>query len=151
MKELVPLILLTLLTGCVSMDGKMLNAHGEEKDCSASGGGIGLGMVVGAALAATSNQLCESKWEDQGYLVHDNIGNSGIELAKENQSKPLVTSVSSPASNCILVGDTLLSVDNKDVNTAYDAREAIFKESGEELNILLARNTTQKNCLISLE
>lgn len=151
MKELITLVLFSLLTGCVSMDGKMLNAHGEEKDCSTSGGGLGLGMVVGAALAATNNQLCESKWEEQGYLVHDNIGNSGINLIKEDQSKPLVASVTTPASNCILAGDTLLSVDNEDVNTVYDAREAMFKESGEQLNILLARNSVQKNCLLSLE
>jgi S1-C subfamily serine protease len=129
----------------------MLNAQGDIKDCSSAGGGIGLGMLLGMAIAATSNQLCESEWEEKGYLFFEDIGTTGLVLPEQDKAKPTVLYAEQPAALCVVRGDTLLSVDNKKVDNTKEARKALFKPKGEELNLLLQRKEEQKECLISLE
>ncbi len=140
-----------LLTGCISLDGKMVNAAGEVADCSASGGGFGLGMVVGAAAAAASNQLCESSYEDKGYILHDSVGHTGIDLPKEDEAPPVVLAANEPAAPCIKTGDRLIEVDGSPVTNAISAKRAIFKESGEPVSILAENQEDEVTCSFELK
>jgi len=139
-----------MLTACVNMDGKMVNYEGKKADCSTSGGGFGLGMVVGAAIAATNNQLCESKWEDKGFILAEDVGMAGIDFNEDASKPPLIVSVKSPASQCVKSGDLLLSVDGVAVSNILDAKMNIFRASGTELLLALSREEKLSKCPIIL-
>ena len=126
-------------TGCVSMDGRMVNAHGQVHDCSTSGGGFGLGMVVGAAIAAAGNQLCESDAEELGYILHDEVGVSGISFDATLSQEAIVLASEPPAYPCVMEGDRLVQVGQKSVSNLAEAKEAVFKESGDSLSLSLVR------------
>lgn len=137
-------------TGCVSMDGRMVNANGETFDCSTSGGGFGLGMVVGAALAAASNQACESDAEDRGFILHDDVGKTGLTFNNLSGRQVLITASEPPAYPCVLIGDQVLEVDHKAIATLSDAKSAIFKESGDPIHLSISRSGIQQNCEFEL-
>ena len=138
------------MTGCVSMDGRMVNAHGEKVDCSTSGGGIGLGMVVGAAAAAISNEACESEAESKGYLLYEDVGYSGIIFDKSKSDVITVKAAQEPASPCIRSGDIIKSINDKEVLNIREAEQEIFKKYGTLLDFSIDRDAAKFDCVISL-
>lgn len=152
-KKLIGITMISLFgfisTGCVSMDGRMVNAHGETHDCSTSGGGIGLGMVVGAALAAASNQSCESDAEEKGFILADDVGVSGLSFTS-SEEQVLITAAEPPAYPCVSVGDQVVGIDQKAISSLSDANTAVFKETGDQLRVSLIRSGMEQECEFEL-
>lgn len=103
-------LLAVAITGCVSMNGNMVNAEGKTANCSTKGGGIGLGMIIGAAVAATDNQLCESSMRDKGFLHVKAVGKSGITLPIAESDAPVIIASVPPAAPCLVTNDRIIKV-----------------------------------------
>ncbi|WP_318508098.1 hypothetical protein [Photobacterium leiognathi] len=143
-------ILSLALTGCVSMDGRMVNAEGENFDCSTSGGGLGLGMLVGVAAAAISNEVCEATAEEKGFLLLEDVGYAGITLDKDHTLPPLVYSVQEPAAPCVKIGDVLKTINNQLVSNNKEAKKAIFLQEGEDVELTLLRKSSVLSCAFTM-
>jgi S1-C subfamily serine protease len=148
-KTIVLAFVVCFLSACVSMNGKMQNAQGELADCSTSGGGIGLGMVVGAATAAISNSSCESKMREKGFLLTKDVGKHGVGFG--SNTEPVVSDVSEPASSCVSVGDKLTSVNGKPVASALDAKRGLFAKSGDKMSLAMQGTAGDKSCNFTLK
>ena len=149
-KYLITFLATLLCSGCVSMDGKMLNAQGKLYNCSTSGGGLGLGAVIGATAALINNELCEAKAEKNGYLLLEDIGSSGIEINSESSDKVTVKAASEPAAPCVNEGNIIKNINDKKTHTAMDSTTALFGKHGKIIDLLLESNSTSKNCTIQL-
>jgi len=149
MKLLIPVVIFAALGGCASFDGRMVNVNGDQIDCSSSGGGFGLGAVVGVAAAAASNSVCESDAEEKGYVHADHIGESGMDIVESNNLVSVRYS-KEPASPCVQIGDILKEVDSQQVNSLKDAKTALFKEEGTQVTLALMREQIPVECNIEL-
>lgn len=146
------LVLLTilLLSGCISLDGKMVNAEGKRVDCSTSGGGLGLGMIVGAAFAALDNEMCESTAEEKGFLLVDDVGFSGITFDENKTDSVIVSLVSQPAAPCVRIGDRIEEVNHNYIDSVSEAKAAIFQKEGEDIELGLLRDSEKHSCNFTL-
>lgn len=137
-------------TGCVTMDGNMIDSAGNTANCSTKGGGVGLGMVVGAAIAAADNQLCESSHRDKGYLLVTKVGVHGIVLPEEPKAAPVTSKVEPPASQCLFAGDRIARVNGTDTADVAAARQALFAPAGTPVSVEVARSNTVQVCQFEL-
>lgn len=138
------------MTGCVSMNGKMVNALGEHHDCTSSGGGFGLGAVIGVAMAAASNASCESSAEEEGFLLVEDVGESGMIIAQSELEYPIVQTAIPPAYPCVQPGDRLTQIDSNTISNLDDAKKAMFKESGIPVLVALSRAEQSIECEFEL-
>lgn len=139
------------LGGCVSFNGQMVNAKGEAKNCSTSGGGIGLGMIVGAGVALASNQICESGLKSEGFLLVKDIGKSGIDLKSDEQNQAVVMDAVPPAAPCLKAGDLLAKINDSDTPDLKDAKKALFGKIGSVINVAYKRNEETGECKFALQ
>jgi len=69
-----------LLSGCVTLSTPVMNADGKIVDCSAKGGGFGLGFFVGLGEAASMRGDCVSNAAALGYLPVKDGGTIAIDM-----------------------------------------------------------------------
>lgn len=124
------------LTGCITMDGNMVHPDGRSANCTTKGGGLGIGMVIGAAAAAVDNQLCESKFEKEGFVLAKDVGKTGLVVVDEGGAA-VVKAVVDPAKSagCVDAGDKIVSVEGVPTASAQAVRSATFKKAGASVSL----------------
>ena len=124
------------LTGCMSLKTEMVNAKGDFKNCEAMGGGLGLGAVVGVALAAASRSSCVSEQKSGGFLELNSAGTLDIQFLPQSDAKLTVS-----ASNIkeILMGDRILAIDQKTITTLEEFKVSAFGPLDKPAEIKLVR------------
>lgn len=132
---------LILQTGCVSFQTDMVDVEGHTKVCEASGGGFGLGALVGVAAAAAIRASCVDDYEDEGYLDREDAGTLDIEVASNPKGVTVVDV--DEHSNALKAGvqvlDIILGINGKHPKSAVDARAMIFGDRDEKLELELKR------------
>jgi len=124
------------MTGCMSLKTEMVNAKGDFKNCEATGGGLGLGAVVGVALAAASRGSCVSEQKEDGFLEADAAGTLNIQFLSQTDAK-LIVSKSSVTN--ILAGDRILALDGKEITTQEEFHSAAFGPLENPVKLKIAR------------
>lgn len=142
---------LVLQTGCVSFQTDMVDEAGHTKVCEASGGGFGLGALVGVAAAAAMRASCVSDFEDEGYVDRDDAGDLLIDIASKPQGLTVIdVDAQSNASKAgVQVLDIILGINGKHPDTVGDARKMIFGDRDENLELELQRE--EQNVLLIVE
>lgn len=143
-------LIATALTGCASFNGQMVDANGTPKNCSTTGGGLGLGAVIGATMALASNQACESDLASKGFVLKKDLGKSGIDLDQQIEDKAVVADAKPPAAACIKPGDVLVQIDDIIQPDKTAAKKALFGKAGKPLKIAFVRGETSGSCQLSL-
>jgi len=137
MKKIILLTAISFtLTGCMSLKTEMVNAKGDFKNCEATGGGLGLGAVVGVALAAASRSSCVTNQKSIGFLEVDSAGTLDINFSTQGDA---VLTVSESNVKDILEGDRILEVDHNTVTTPEEFQSAAFGPIDKPVEIKLTR------------
>ena len=142
---------LVLQTGCVSFQTDMVDDDGHTKVCEASGGGFGLGALVGVAAAAAMRASCVSDFEDKGYVDRDDAGDLSIDIASKPQGLMVINvDAQSNASKAgVQVLDIILGINGKHPDTVEDARKMIFGDRDDKLKLELQRE--ERSVLLFVE
>lgn len=124
------------LTGCMSLKTDMVNAKGDFKKCEATGGGLGLGAVVGVALAAASRSSCVSDQKSAGFLEADSAGTLDVKFLPQGDAK---LTVNESNTKDILLGDKILAIDQKPIATPEEFQFFAFGPIDKPVEIKLIR------------
>ena len=147
MKKVICLGLALVLTGCATFSEKMVSADGSVKDCSASGGGWGIGMLLGMGIAATQKHLCVNQMEKNGYLVAAQAGWTGLRL-KDVDGAIKVSAVdanSSAAAQGMMAADRIVSIDGNQPANASAAQKMLFGKPGTSVRLTIVRQDQELN------
>jgi hypothetical protein len=126
-------VLAASLTGCMTFKTDLVNADGKKQVCSAAGGGLGVGAVIGVAGAAVNRSLCVSSYKKQGFLDVDDAGTLGIALADAPDKAVRIERVMSGSSAekaGVLPQGKLLRVGQRTPQNAREAWGMLFGETG---------------------
>ena len=107
-------------------------------------------MVVGAAAAAIGNQACEASAEDQGFLLYEDIGYSGIHLDDTSPNLPVISTSHTPAAPFIKSGDVIKAIGEEPVATLEAAKIKLFGKQGSLLELTVNRNEESVGCSLVL-
>ena len=158
MKRIMMLIIaaaaITSLTGCMSMRTDLVNADGKRDFCEATGGGIGLGAVVGVAAAAASRASCVSDKQKLGYLALDEAGSVGVALPEDPKAAPLVVGVrdgSEAQKAGIRAGDEIVGINDRAPADTRETKAWLFGKIADPVKVALKRLEQQLEFLIKRE
>lgn len=141
MKRLISIIsAAVLLTGCMSLKTEMVNANGTFKDCAATGGGLGLGAVVGVAIAAAARSGCVNDQKEGGFLEAEHAGTLHVKFAASTDEAPLT--VSESRINGIQTGDQIVAINGKAVATSEEFQSAVFGPIDQSVEVKIIRTGT---------
>lgn len=158
MKRVMMLIIavsaITSLAGCMSMRTDLVNVDGKRDFCEATGGGIGLGAVVGVAVAAASRSSCVSDKQKLGYLALDEAGFVGVVLPEDPKAAPLVVRVrdgSEAQKAGIQAGDEIVSINDRAPADTQETKAWLFGKIADPVKVALKRLEQHLEFLIKRE
>ncbi|PPD22873.1 MAG: hypothetical protein CTY22_05180 [Methylomonas sp.] len=142
------------LSGCVSLRTDMVNADGQQDNCQVTGGGLGLGAVIGIGSAYIARSSCVSDMESLGYLAIDEAGFPGFSLSEQGTARAEIQSVvdgTDAKLNGLAPGDLVVSVNNVPVKDVNEAKKKLFGPIEEAVNIAILRQNNQRSVLLKRE
>ncbi len=132
-----------ILTGCMTFQDKMVAADGKTFDCTSTGGGIGLGFIVGAATAAASKGICVDSYEKLGFIKASEASTVGLKL-EEKEGKVFIKELADGGELDkigVKEGDQLLSINQAVVSSIDGAKKSFFGKKGSTTKVVLLRGT----------
>lgn len=158
MKHVVMLVIslfaITALSGCMSLRTDLVNVDGKRDFCEATGGGVGLGAVVGVAVAAASRASCVSDKQKLGYLALDEAGYVGVVLPEDPKATPLVVRLrdgSEAQKVGIQEGDEIVSINDHAPADTQEAKAWLFGKIADPVKVALKRFEQRLEFLIKRE
>lgn len=135
MKQLYVAFIAVAIAGCSAQSQLLINPSRHTMRCSAHG--IGLDGVI---VTNSNMSNCVSDYAKLGYIPVDEAGVTGINFA-DGKGKPIISKLAkgSPAEKAgIVVGDTVLSVNDEKPTTSGDAIKALFGRAGETITVTVS-------------
>ena len=110
------------LPGCVSLKTDMINADGTIRNCEASGGGLGLGAVIGVGSAMISRELCVDSYEESGFIELEDAGTIQVQVENHNNG----VSIISTKNKDLLIGDVINKINGNLLKSSEEFRSLVF-------------------------
>ncbi len=123
------------LTGCASFSTEMINANGILKRCESSGGGVGLGAIVGAGSAAVMRSNCVTSYSDAGYLEFNEAGSLRVHAERREQGFYIKKSFV----DGIVEGDVITDIDGQLPSDFEGFKKIIFGKLSEDISLTIFR------------
>lgn len=133
-----------VLTGCASFCTEMINANGVLKRCESSGGGFGLGAIVGAGSAAVMRSNCVSNYSDAGYLEFNEAGSLRVHAERQEQGFYIKKSYVDE----VVEGDVITSINGQLPDDFSGFKKIIFGKLSEDLSLTIVRDGKELKQLI---
>ncbi|QZA81466.1 PDZ domain-containing protein [Deefgea piscis] len=140
-KLLIVPICVAILTGCMTFQDAMVASDGKTFNCESTGGGIGLGAIIGVAAAAASKGICVNSYEKLGYIKATEASTVGLKL-EEKEGKVFIKELGDGGELekvGVKEGDQLLSVNQDSISTIDGAKKSFFGKKGSIVKVVLLR------------
>jgi len=147
MKPIVPLVVTTLLTGCISQSQMYINPNRHTVRCASTGWG-----VTGMIASGINMGNCSTDYKNLGYLPLEEAGVTGINFLKADDP-PVINRVASgsPAAKAgIVSGDTVISVNGEKPANSGEAIKMLFGQAGSTITVVLKGNPTPRTVDLNL-
>jgi len=140
-KNVVPVILLSLSVFGCTYSQNLINPEGQVITCSSWGWGC-----IGGPIAINTFNRCIETYQQLGYVEIEKVGVPGFYLSEESPPTVLRVQPGYPAEKVgIMAGDTIIAVNGQKISSRKDAYILGFCKAGDVVSYEILRKEEHKS------